>query len=473
MVRIVFTFIFLLTTQMLFAKLSLSSLFTDNMVLQQQKQVPIWGWANKGEKVTIKTSWDKKTYRTNASTSGNWKIELITPKAGGPYAIEILAGDKIVLQNVLIGEVWLCSGQSNMEMPLKGYPGQPIEESTDAIIESKNKNIRFYTVPRNPSLKLQENSKPSDWKISNPENSANFSATAYFFAKRLHQILEVPVGVILCAYGGSNIETWMHQEWLKEVSNLEIPSEENGLKNKNRIPTMLFNGMVNPIVGFGLKGILWYQGESNYEIAESYERLFTGMVQSYRKLWNDDQLPFYYAQIAPFDYASLPPYHKEDKFNSAFIRDAQRKSLDTLMHSGMVVTLDIGEEECIHPSKKSEVGDRFAMLALQNSYFLKGINGQSPIYDKYEIHEAQAIVHFRECPLGLTSHGKELKNFEIAGEDKLFYPANAIIKGKAIVVSSPKVSKPAAVRYGFKDFVIGDLFGVNGLPVSSFRTDDW
>ncbi len=473
MLRIVVTAFFVLVFGVAHANLSLSSIFTDNMVLQQQKKLPIWGKASVGKKVSVKTSWNNKTYYTEVDQSGAWKIQITTPAAGGPYSIDIVAGEKFVLKNILIGEVWLCSGQSNMEMPLKGYPSQPILESTTSILQANNDNIRFYTVPRNPKLLPQQDSKPSKWKISNPENVANFSATAYFFAKRLNDILQVPVGVILSAYGGSNVEAWMQEEWLRDISSLEIPKEEDGLKNKNRIPTMLYNGMIHPIKEFGIKGIIWYQGESNYENAETYETLFTRMVNEYRAIWQDDKLPFYFAQIAPFDYAALPPYHKLDKYNSAFLRDAQRKSLAALPNSGMVVTLDIGEKDCIHPSKKREVGERFALLALQDLYMFNGIHAQSPIYDKFEIHDGQISVYFKDAPLGLTSFGQDLNHFEIAGEDRVFYPAQATIKKNITVVSSPKVSKPVAVRYAFKDFVTGDLFGVNGLPVSSFRTDDW
>ncbi|SEG68180.1 sialate O-acetylesterase [Sphingobacterium lactis] len=455
------------------SQVRLSALFTDQMVLQQQRRVPIWGWGTPKERITVVTSWDNKEYAGEVSEDGTWKLYINTPKAGGPFKITITQKTSLVLTDVLIGEVWLCSGQSNMEMPLKGYPGQPIIGSTEAILGSTNDKLRFYTVPRNPVLKPAVDSKPGSWKTANPENVANFSATAYFFGKRIYEVLEVPIGLILSAYGGSNVEAWMEQSWLSDMEGLEVPKTEEGLKDKNRVPTMLYNGMIHPIAEFGIRGMIWYQGESNYEREGSYDLLFPKMVEEYRKLWKQENLPFYFTQIAPFDYKSLPPHHAGEKFNSAYLRDAQRKSLNKIKYSGMAVTLDLGEENCIHPAHKREVGDRLALLALGDAYGTKGIFYRSPSYEKIEIIDGQIKVSFTEAPLGLTTFGKPLRSFEIAGEDRMFYSAEAKIVGKQVVVSSEQVKNPVAVRYAFKDFVIGDLFGVNGLPVGSFRSDDW
>src|SRR5690606_16813863 len=446
-------FLFLSISFGLHAEVRLSAIFTDGMVLQQQKNVPIWGWARKGATVSVGTSWNQKEYKVKANEDGIWRISIQTPEAGGPYNIQISEDNTITLQDILIGEVWLCSGQSNMEMPLKGYPAQPIMGSTAAILESQDEQLRLYTVPRNPLLKPADDSKPSEWKKAAPENVANFSATAYFFGQRLRKILNVPVGLIHSSYGGSNIEAWMDAAWLKDIEGVEIPQQEEWLKDKNRQPTMLYNGMINPIAGYGIKGIIWYQGESNYERPDQYETLFPRMVAKYRELWEDGSLPFYYAQIAPFDYASLPPYYVGGKYNSAFIRDAQRKSLAHIPCSGMAVTMDLGEANCIHPAKKKEGANRLALLALGDTYGINGLNHRSPVYERMEIQGSVVEVQFHDAPLGLTSFGKELNTFEIAGEDKVFRPANAIVKGKTVVVSSPQVSKPVAVRYAFKDFV--------------------
>ncbi|MBD1435010.1 sialate O-acetylesterase [Sphingobacterium sp. DN00404] len=457
----------------LHAEVRLSTIFTDGMVLQQKKRVPIWGWAGKAATIKVETSWDQKEYQAKADEKGVWRLFIQTPEAGGPYSVTVSEKNTIVLDDVLIGEVWLCSGQSNMEMPLKGYPAQPIIGSTDAILGSKDEQLRLYTVPRNPLLKPADDSKPSLWKKANPQNVASFSATAYFFGRRLREVLDVPVGLIHSSYGGSNIEAWMDAAWLQDVEGVEIPQQEEGLKDKNRVPTMLYNGMIHPLVEYGIKGMIWYQGESNYETADRYEILFPRMVAKYRALWKDDMLPFYFTQIAPFDYASLPPYYVGGKYNSAFIRDAQRKSLTKIPESGMAVTMDIGEKNCIHPAHKKEGGDRLALLALGDAYHIEGLNHRSPVYDSIAIEGSTVVVYFKDAPLGLTSFGKDIKSFEIAGENKVFHLASAIVQGKTIVLSSPSVAKPVAVRYAFKDFVVGDLFGVNGLPVSSFRTDDW
>lgn len=471
--RYVSLFIFLLLVTMAHAEVRLSSIFTDNMVLQRESEVPIWGWADPSSTISVTTSWNKKKYQVKANEHGAWRIQIVTPEAGGPYEIQVTEKNTVRLSNVLIGDVWLCSGQSNMEMPMKGYTAQPILGSTEAILNSKNPDIRLYTVPRNPSLHPQGDSKPAAWKVAESSSVVDFSATAYFFGKQLYDVLNIPIGLIVSSYGGSNVETWMEVEWLKEMEGIDIPLREEGLKDKNRIPTMLYNGMIHPLVGFGIKGMIWYQGESNYERPDQYEILFPRMAEGYRKLWNNPQLPFYFTQIAPFDYAKLPPYRAGGKYNSAYIRDAQRKSLAHIPYSGMAVTMDAGEENCIHPANKKAVGERLALLALGDSYGVEGLSYRSPSYDTLEIKGSTMELRFKDAPLGLTSYGKELTTIEIAGNDKVFHPAQATIKGKVLVVSSPKVESPVAVRYAFKDFVVGELFGVNGLPVSSFRTDDW
>lgn len=458
----------------LLAQVKLGSLFTDHMVLQRESKVPIWGWAEPSSSLKVKTSWNGEVKQVSTDPNGKWKVYVNTIEAGGPYQIDVEnQGEVHSLNNILLGDVWLCSGQSNMEMPLKGYPGQPIENGTEDLLDADNELIRIYTVPRNPALNKQEDSKPSEWKLLNSESAYNFSATAFYFGRQLFDQLEVPIGLLMSSYGGSNIETWMEESWLREVSDVEAPKSEEGLKNKNRIPTMLYNGMIHPIADFGIKGIIWYQGESNYENANEYLERFQRMVKGFRAIWNAPDLPFYYTQIAPFNYAKIAPYHIEDKYNSAYLRDAQRKALDVIPHSGMAVTLDIGEEFCIHPANKKEVGKRLAYLALEGVYGYGKLALKSPSYDSMEIKDGVIEISFKDAPLGVVAKDGKLNNFQIAGENQVFYPADAVIKGKKVLVSSLQVEKPVAVRYGFTDFVVGDLFGVNGLPVGSFRTDNW
>ncbi|MDN3587643.1 sialate O-acetylesterase [Pedobacter aquatilis] len=450
-----------------------ASIFTNHMVLQQQSNVAIWGWAKPSSKVKIITSWNKENYSVTTDQNGKWKVKIATSSAGGPYNIEFNDGEKLILTDILIGEVWFCGGQSNMELPMKGYKGQPNIGSNEAILKSKNPNIRLYTVPRSSTTERQEKSKPSEWKLSEPEVVANFSATAYYFGSLLSEILNVPIGIINDSYSGSSIEAWMSPEDLKAFPEIKIPSKGDSIKDVSRTPTTLYNGMLYPVIGYGIKGAIFYQGESNYERPDRYEDLFPAMVSSWRKNWDNGEFPFYYAQIAPYNYSQLAPFHKGGKYNSAFLRDAQRKSLDKIPNSAMAVLMDIGEENMIHPSRKKQGGERLAFLALAKTYGIKGFSATSPLYESLTIEKNTAIVKFKDVPNGLTSFSKELTTFEIAGADKKFYPAKAIIKGSSIAVSAEQVKVPVAVRYAFKDFIVGDLFGNDGLPVSSFRTDDW
>ena len=455
-----------------FAKVKPGSIFTDHMVLQQQSNVALWGWAKPLSTVKIATSWDKKIYTASADAKGKFKIKVTTPKAGGPFEISFNDGELLVLKDVLIGEVWFCGGQSNMEMPMKGFKSQPIIGSNEAILKSKNSNIRLYTVPRSSIITKQENSKPSDWKLAQPESVANFSATAYYFGSLLSEMLNVPIGLINDSYGGSTIEAWMSPEDLQAFPEIKIPKETDTIKEVSRTPTTLYNRMLYPVIGYGIRGAIWYQGESNYERPAQYLELFPSMVSSWRKAWDNGEFPFYYAQIAPFDYASFQP-NAVEKPNSAFIRDAQRKSQAKIPNSGMAVLMDVGEFKNIHPAHKKQGGERLAYLALAQTYGIKGFGFASPNYESISIDKEKAIVKFQNVANGLTSFGKDLNLFEIAGEDRKFYPAKAIITGSSVTVTATEVKNPVAVRYAFKDFVTGDLFGNDGLPVSSFRTDNW
>lgn len=455
------------------AQVKLASLFTSNMVLQQQSNVPIWGWDKAGSSITVSTSWNKKSYKTRANAMGKWMVKISTPVYGGPYTVSISDGNTIKLENVLIGEVWLCTGQSNMEIPMKGYKSQPISGSVDAILRSANSNIHIYTVPRSSVTEAQENSKPSEWHVALPEFVANFSATGYYFGRLLNDILHIPIGLISDCYGGSSAEAWMDAEGLKDFPEIKIPAKTDSIKAVSRTPTTLFNGMLNPVIGYGIKGCIWYQGESNYERPDQYEKLFPAMVKRWRELWQQDDFPFYYVQIAPYDYTQLPPYNSGGKYNSAYLRDAQRKSLNIIPNSGMAVLLDVGDQATIHPSRKEPAGTRLAYLALAQTYGITGFDYASPLYKTMTIEGNRATIRFEHAENGLTAYNKPLQYFEIAGKDKRFYPAQAAISGSTIVVSSPLVKEPVAVRYAFNDFVTGDLFGTNGLPVSSFRTDDW
>jgi len=435
------------------------------MVLQQHTETAIWGLATNNSLVKVTPSWNKKSYKTNASADGTWKLKIETPSAGGPYEITISDGKAIKLVNVLIGEVWLCSGQSNMEMPMKGYVNQPIIGSSDAIALSSNPNIRLFSVKKNTSL-VPLDDLTGSWSLCEPENVAEFSATAYYFGLMLNKALKVPVGLINASWGGTRIEPWISESGIKKFEWVNFPVENPDKNQIHQIPTSLFNAMIHPIVGYGIKGAIWYQGESNRNEPKEYQQLITGLIQNWRSVWGIGDFPFYYMQIAPFDYG-------KDGLSSAYLREAQLKASVSLSNIGMACIMDIGEKECIHPANKEAGSKRLALLALTKTYGIKGINSQSPVLKEMKVTEGVVKLIFENASNGLTSYGKELSCFEVAGENRLYYPAKAFLTKTGITLFSAAVSEPKAVRYAFKDFVIGDLFSTDGSPVSSFRTDDW
>ncbi|MDF2380909.1 hypothetical protein JMG10_05520 [Nostoc ellipsosporum NOK] len=455
------------------AQPKLAAFFSDGMVLQQQTDAAIWGQSAAGKTVKVTTSWDRKSYSVRADEQGRWKIRVRTPKAGGPYEISISDGKTIHLRDVLVGEVWLCSGQSNMEMPVKGYRDQPVTGSNEAIFSANNSQLRFFTVPRATRMQPQDTVKSANWKTAIPENVADFSATAYFFGRQLQQTLNVPVGLMQISFGGSSAEAWMNEEALAAFPAIKKVPAADSAKLNQRSPMALYNGMLKPFIGYAIRGCIWYQGESNYERPDEYETLFPAMVSLWRKEFGQGDFPFYFAQIAPYNYSQLPPYNTGGKYNSAYLRDAQRKALDKIPNSGMIVLMDIGEENCIHPSQKAVGGQRFAYLALGDTYGKKGFAYKSPLPDSIRVQNGTVVIRFKNAPTGLTSFGKPLVNFEIAGADKYWRPARAVISKGELHISSPEIKEPVAVRYAFKDFVVGELFNTAGLPVPSFRTDKW
>ncbi|MFA9187245.1 sialate O-acetylesterase [Flavobacterium sp. FBOR7N2.3] len=456
------------------ATIKLPALFSDNMMLQQQSNAPIWGWADKNQTIKVQTSWDAKTYEVKADKSGKWKIALQTPAAGGPYEISVSDGAETKsIKNILIGEVWLCSGQSNMEMPLKGFPGQPVLKGNEAVVHSKNNKIRFITIPRATVLTPNEDFV-GQWNVASAQTTGDFSATAWYFGSLLQEVLDVPVGLIHVSYGGSSMEAWMNQEMLKDFAAAKIPTKKEDIaKDPNRVATTLFNGMLSPVIGYGIKGCIWYQGESNYERAGQYKDLMKKMVSSWRGLWQQGDFPFYYAQIAPFNYAQFHPKDNKEEYNSAYLRESQLKAATEIPNAGMAVLMDIGEENNIHPADKEAGGSRLGYLALSKTYGLTGFEFESPVFKALEIKGSIVTVAFDNAPNGITSYGKEVIGFEIAGENKVFYPAKAELRRKSVLLSSPQVEKPVAVRYLFKDFAQAQIFSNGGLPVSSFRTDNW
>jgi len=455
-----------------FGNVKLPYFFSDNMILQQQSDAAVWGWADPDTKVTITTSWNKKKYTVAVNADGKWKTTVATPVAGGPYEITVSESNTITIKNILIGEVWLCSGQSNMEMPMKGFKDQPVLGSNEAVFNSENNDIRLYTVPRSVQRTEQDTTKNASWKTAAPEAVTNFSATAYYFGKLLYEKLHVPIGLVNISYGGSPVEAFMDVAALKEFPEIKLPAANGTEKLNNKVANVLYNGMLGGFLGYTIKGCIWYQGETNYDRAKQYETLFPAFVKMVRTKSNNDTLPFYFAQIAPYNYANYAT-DSTPKFNSAYLRDAQRKALQKMQHSGMVCLMDIGEENSIHPANKEIGGKRFAYMALAKTYGRQGFAYAGPLFDSFSVTGNVATIQFINATNGLTAYGKILAHFEIAGADKIFRPAKAVIAQGKVLVSSPEVNNPVAVRYAFKDFVTGDLFNTEGFPASSFRTDNW
>lgn len=468
-------FVIVISSPNLCGEIKLPAIFGNNMVLQQQTDAAFWGSAANNKTVTVSTSWNKKSYSVSAGRDGKWKLKVSTPSAGGPYEVTISDGITLRLKNVMIGEVWVCSGQSNMEMPMKGFKCQPVNGSLEAIMISSNKNIRLFTVARGTSINPL-NDFSGDWKLCEPENVSEFSATAYYFGLMLQKALNVPVGLINSSWGGTSIEPWIGEGGIKKFDWVTLP-EKKPVENLNpQSPTVLFNAMINPIVGYAIRGAIWYQGEStrNRNNPKGYQKLLPGLIENWRSLWGIGEFPFYYVQIAPFDYGP-------GSLNSAFQREAQLKASTAIPNIGMACIMDIGEKDFIHPANKKAGADRLAFLALAQTYGQKGIACKSPAMKEMKIADGLVKLTFDNAPNGLTSYNKELSCFEIAGSNKRFFPARAFITGYGatvnlplgVTVMSPLVPEPVAVRYAFKDFVVGDLFSTEGIPVSSFRSDDW
>lgn len=496
----------LLLLLVLSAKLSLSAqvklpaLVSDNMVLQQNAKVNLWGWAAPNEKINIHLGWSNLPVNVTADAEGNWKTTVETPQGGqAAYDITIEASNKITLKNILIGEVWLCSGQSNMFFPVGREEGTwktGVKNYEEEVKNAVFPNIRLFTVALNASAKPLEDVTGS-WRICSPENIKTFSAAAYFFGRDLYQKLNVPIGLISTSWGGTKAEAWTAQNVLEEdvaflpilqedaknekvyqekleayylaLTNERIASAANAPKSQlkkpkkepNKTSYVLYNAMLHPLVNYTIKGAIWYQGESNSGKAYLYRSLFPTMVKSWREEWKQGEFPFYYVQITPH------------KGQNAEIREAQLMSLKTIPNSGMVVTTDVGDAQNIHPIDKQTVGYRLALIARAKTYGENKLVYSGPIFNHMKIKKQKVQLFFDYTDSGLKQTGDTLKEFEIAGNDQVFYPAEAKIDGKTIIVTSPKVKEPAAVRFAWKAVPEPNLFNNENLPASPFRTDEW
>lgn len=452
-----------------YAGIRLPSVISDNMVLQRNSQARIWGKGDTNSTLKITTGWNEKEYIVSVDKDGKWEMFVETTEAGGPYTVTIESKkEKKVLQNILLGDVWVCSGQSNTEMPVKGFTGQPVENALDAIVESqKYPSIHVYTATQTPALTAQED-VAGQWEQASVSTTGDFSAIGYFFAKTLQDVLNIPIGIVHFSWGGSSIETWMSKDQLQKYPHLDLSHIEIHPHVPQQIPTLLYNGMLLPLANYTVKGFIWYQGESNIPTYQHYTSLFSDLVSEWRDLFaGGEELPFYFVQIAPFQYDD--PMKRE----SAFLREAQMKCLEAVPNTGMAVTLDAGELQCIHPANKEIVGKRLAYQALHKTYQYQKIPCDGPVLGEIEMLEDKLIVHFKNAEHGLYPMFVELEGFEIAGEDKNFVPAKAVVTNfwNKLEVSSEEVEKPRYVRYGFRNYVKGSLYNAYGLPAGSFRSD--
>lgn len=462
----------LLCVQSIYADVKLPAIVSSNMVLQRNTTVVLWGWADAKEKISIEASWQENVLNVEADKEGNWRMEIKTTNSKDPQTISIKsASSDISLENILFGEVWLCSGQSNMQQPVTGYNGQPTFGSSMAVAHASNPNLRLFTVERVGSKKPETDVEIYiPWEEASPERVAGFSAVAYFFGQQLQEILDVPVGMIHTSWGGSSVQAWISKEVISGYQEVNLANVDIS-EGTNHIPTALYNAMIHPLIPYTIQGALWYQGESNRLEPQKYTELFPAMVKDWRARWGIGDFPFYYVQIAPYWYNDFDAFATAE--NSAFIREAQLQCLDLIPNSGMAVTMDIGDDYCIHPPKKKEVADRLLFNALNQTYAYITVDYAGPIYQSLEEKEGGILLKFENAETGVFAYDK-LEGFEIAGADKVFYPADASVSGRMdVLVKSDNVPEPVAVRYAWSNWIEGTLFDTSLLPASSFRTDDW
>ena len=490
------------------ADISVPSLFGDHMVLQRDQPNTIWGWADEGEVVTVDIASQRHTARARAD--GRWRIKLDPLPVGGPYRLRIRGKNDLSFEGILVGEVWLCSGQSNMQWE--------VNRSKDADIErlgARYPMIRHITVPRIGTQEPQ-NEFEGSWQPCSPETIGEFSAVGYYFGRQLHLTLQVPVGLIDNAWGGSSAEAWVrrdllesddryaalmdrweetertydHDEAMKQYeaalkdwedrvakANAEgRPAPEdrprqprNPLVNQHR-PANLYNGVLHPVIGYGLRGVIWYQGESNASRAYQYRHLFPLMIQNWREVWKQGDFPFYWVQLA--DYRDEAPSPGASEW--AELREAQTLALDRLVNTGQAVITDLGEAHDIHPKNKQDVAKRLARLALADLYD-QDIVARSPRFQEMSKNGNKILLSFKEVGSGLDTVDVDTPlGFTIAGEDRQFVPAKAtIIAPHQVAVWSEAIDSPLAVRYAWADNPLCNVQNQEGLPLTPFRTDDW
>jgi len=489
-----------------------ASVFSDHMVIQRDTITPLWGWAQPGSKVTVSTSWSKDRQACVAGEDGRWEVKVATPSAGGPYSITISSRkEKVVLEDVLSGEVWLCSGQSNMELPVIGASSQKVNGGVEAVLSAPAymDKIRVLAIKADKKYEPQQDIE-NKWELPDGEVTARTSAVAYFFARQLTENLGVPVGIIVNSWGGCLIEPWMTKEYIDRGVKGKISDQDyQTILDRREDPSLppiqmetMYNARMFPIKGYPLKGFLWYQGCGNMYNITFYDKLQQQMVQCWRDMWGDTQnkMPFYFVAIAPFNYTNA-----EDPVRGYFVEN-QLNSLDLIPNSGAAVTETLGEGTCIHPAKKQEVATQLTLLALERTYSKRTGLGCSFPYPqevtfpsnssveekdirqsgftvslkKSDKEDPRIVIAFGNCAMGIGGFADQLKEdpapvhgFEVAGPDKVFHPVKAAALYNRVFIDCSEIADPVAVRYGFKNCSDADLVTMLGIPVPSFRTDDW
>lgn len=490
-------------------------LFTDHMVLQQGAKTPVWGLAEPGEKVTV--TFQDQSATATADASGKWHTSLENLKPGGPFTMKVVGKNTVTLNDVLVGEVWICSGQSNMEWAVSQS-----SEPEKTISESANNQIRLFkhrlVTGSSPVSDVQTDGGWKNWRVCGPDSLPEFTAVGYHFGRKLQAERKVPIGLIQTAWGGTRAEAWTSKEFLEKTPEVAycLPEFEKQLSTYNtnkeqmmkdyqvrlkdweeasakaraenkkapnqpgppddpdknpNAPCRLYNAMISPLVPFTVKGAIWYQGESNADKAFEYRTLFPTMIQSWRHAWGYD-FPFLFVQLAPFRDINQQPQESD----WAELREAQLLTTQKSAHTAMAVITDTTnpdtDQRDIHPKNKAPVGERLALAALQKVYGNKVV-GCGPVYDSVKFDGDKAVLSFSSLGSGLMVKGDKLTGFTIAGKDKKFIVAEATIQDDKVVVSSPEVKEPLAVRFGWADYPVVNLFNKEGIPASTFRTDDW
>lgn len=443
--------------------LRLPSILGDHMVLQQNAEVKFWGWSSPGTKVKIVPEWSKDTLVTVTMNTAKWETYLTTPPAGGPYSIQVFGFKKsITLEDVLIGELWLCGGQSNMDWSAE----RGIVDAIEEIPNSANSQIRLFCMEKATADYPQDDCKGS-WEVCSPESMRTFSAVGYFFGKNLQNTLKMPVGLIHSNWGGTAAETWTPYSTLEQYPDL-VTAQQQLTPSKGWDNTIgsTYNAMVHPITPMKLAGIIWYQGEANCPNAYTYSELQQTMVQSWREKFQAN-LPFYYVQIAPYERYPIP-------YSAALVREQQEKAM-AQDKTGMVVVSDLVDDiRDIHPRYKKQVGIRLSNWALAETYGLSTPKYKHARLKETRIEKNKIQALFSDLEGGLVCPDKVITYLEIAGADGVFYPADGQIskKGHSLWLSAKQVKEPKYVRYAFANGAIGNLFDVSGLPIAPFRTDN-